>query len=88
MTMEHKGMQPPITQDSLQIARLEERMQTMTRDMEAQTAQLLAMQEQLKKVLETLAEARGGWRTLVWLGGACAAAGGLVSWALNHITLK
>ncbi len=76
------------TRDSLQIARLEERVQTIVRDMEAQNVKLEAMSAQLDRVLSTLSEARGGWKTLMWIGGASASAGGLVSWALNHLTFK
>ncbi len=76
------------TRDSLQIARLEERMQTVVRDMEAQNVKLEAMSVQLDQVLSTLSEARGGWKTLMWIGGASASVGGLVSWALNHLTFK
>jgi hypothetical protein len=77
-----------ITRDSLQIARLEERLQTVVRDMEQQNEKLATMGAQLDKVLATLSEARGGWKTLMWIGGASASAGGFVSWALNHLTFK
>lgn len=73
------------TKDSMQIARLEERMQTLARDMESQNAQLDAMSIKLEQVLAALSEARGGWRTLMWLGGAAAAGGSAVTWALNHL---
>lgn len=76
------------TRDSLQIARLEERIQTIVRDMEAQNEKLSTMSAQLERVLAALSEARGGWKTLMWLGGASASAGGLISWALNHLTFK
>lgn len=81
-------MTEDITRDSLHIARLEERMATMDRDMRAQTARIEAMQEQLAQVLTALSEAKGGWRTLMWLGGAAATAGGLVVWALTHLQFK
>lgn len=76
------------TKDSLQIARLEERMAVMHRDMQAQQTQLVEMRGQLDQVLAALSEARGGWRTLMWIGGAAAAAGGFVSWFLNHVQLR
>ena len=77
-----------ITPDSLQIARLEERMATMHRDMSAQQQQLADLQEQMTQVLAALSEAKGGWRTLMLLGGAAASAGGVISWALNHLQMK
>ncbi len=81
-------MTDDITKDSLQIARLEERMATMNRDMEALTKQVVSMNGQLATVLETLAQARGGWRTLMWLAGASSAAGAIVTWALVNLQFK
>lgn len=40
--------------------------------------------EKLDKVLAQLAEARGGWRTLMLVGGAASTMGGAVTWALSH----
>lgn len=76
------------TKDSLQIARLEERMATMDRDMKAQTERLDQMKHQLEQVLSALSEAKGGWRTLMLLGGAAASAGGLVAWMITHMQYK
>lgn len=76
------------TKDSLQIARLEERMATMDRDLKEQTRQLIELHQQLAQVLETLSEARGGWRTLMWLAGVSSAAGGFVTWALINLQFK
>ena len=81
-------MTDDITKDSLQIARLEERMATMDRDMRAQSIKLDEMRQQLEQVLAALSEAKGGWRTLMLLGGAAASAGGLISWALSHVQIR
>jgi len=86
MTTE-KHMADDITKDSLQIARLEERIATIDRDMRAQTDKIESMQQQLTQVLEALSEAKGGWRTLMWLGGAAATFGAMVSWMLSHVKL-
>ena len=70
-----------ITQDSLQIARLEERMQTMERDM-------LNMTRKLDEVLDALKEAKGGWRAMMWIAGAVASVAAAVTWGLQHIQIK
>lgn len=41
--------------------------------------------ETLKQVNATLQEARGGWRTLMWLAGAAASLGAAASWMLSHM---
>ena len=64
--------------DSERIGRLDERMKALERDMSD-------VDKKLGQILDTLSEARGGWRTLMWLGGAAAALGGFVAWALQHI---
>ena len=81
-------MSAEITSDSLQIARLEERMSTICRDLAAQQLQLQSMQDQMTQVLQALSEAKGGWRLLLWLGGAVATGGAGVGWALSHIKVQ
>jgi len=39
---------------------------------------------ELKEIRTTLAEARGGWRTLLWLGGAVGAFVGLILTGVNR----
>lgn len=77
-----------ITRDSLQIARLEEQFNEIRRDVESLNEQIGGLQSQLAEVLRTLNEARGGWKTLMQLGGAAAVLGGLFSWLANHIAFK
>jgi prefoldin subunit 5 len=55
---------------SASTARLEESNQQLT--------------EKLDQVLLTLSEARGGWKTLMVVGGAASAVGGVVTWVVQH----
>ena len=50
-------------------------------DLRATNAQ---QNEKLDRVLAQLAEARGGWRTLMMVGGAAGALGSGLSWILSH----
>lgn len=75
----------PITRDSLQIARLEEQMNTMRRDMEVMSIQMAGLQTQLGTVLDKLNEFRGGKKVMLALFAACGAAGGTLTWAATHI---
>ena len=77
-----------ITPDSVQIARLEERMSTLARDLEMQTNALDEVRKQLDEVLKALHEAKGGWRLMMLLGGGAASLGGIATWALSHVTIK
>ena len=40
--------------------------------------------EKLDRVLAQLAEARGGWRTLMLVGGAAGSLGSVASWLISH----
>jgi hypothetical protein len=47
-----------------------------------------AMTDKLDTILTTLNEAKGGWRMLMGVAGAAAAASGAVVWILNHVSYK
>lgn len=51
-------------------------------------AKQAAMDAKLDLVLDKLSEARGGWKTLMVLGGAASTLGAGVTWALQHLHLK
>lgn len=44
-----------------------------------------AQSEKLDRVLEQLAQARGGWRTLMLIGGAAGSLGGVITWLVSHL---
>ena len=64
--------------DPREFGRLEQEVKQLVHQMDA-------MQATLTQINTTLSEARGGWRVLMMVGGAGAAVGGLVSWALQHV---
>jgi hypothetical protein len=41
--------------------------------------------EKLERVLDQLAEARGGWKTLMLLGGAAGAIGSVITWFVSNL---
>ena len=41
--------------------------------------------EKLDQVLAQLAEARGGWRTLMLIGGAAGSLGSALTWLISHL---
>lgn len=64
--------------DPREFGRLEQQVQQLS-------AQVVAMQTTLQAINATLNEAKGGWRALMLMGGASAAAGGIVTWLLQHV---
>lgn len=80
---------------SAAIAALNERTLALSREMRElkdvhreQMAKMERSQEQLAnkldEVLVAMHEARGGWRTVMLLGGTAATLGGGVAWVFNH----
>jgi hypothetical protein len=68
-------------------------------ELKAQVASLLHADEERMQILRELsnditamrlqmAEARGGWKVIMLLGGAAASLGGAFSWVLGHMTGK
>lgn len=60
--------------------------ETVQRDLGRMEAQISSMCQKLdvletevRVISSTLAEARGGWRTLMWVSGASATIGGLIA---------
>ena len=81
--------------DARAFGQLEGEVKSLTQMMDAQNKTLALQNEVLAGLTQkvdamshTLSEARGGWKTLVWIGGAAASAGGVVVWALNHLAFK
>lgn len=67
--------------------------------MKAQITMLIKANEESQELLRRLAadmtavrlqlaEARGGWKLALLMGGAAASFGGIVSWAFNHLQLR
>jgi hypothetical protein len=69
----------------IDIARLEVEVGHLTRsmaDLQESNQQLTA---KLDQVLLTLSEARGGWKTLMFVGGAASSLGAAIAWVIQHL---
>jgi prefoldin subunit 5 len=67
------------------IVRLEVEVEHMTRAIEALTNMLNEQAKTLAAIQKTLSEARGGWRTLMLVGGAASTIGALIAWISSHV---
>ena len=65
----------------LKVARLEVRLGHLE-------LQFKTVSEKLDLVLDKLNEAKGGWRVMMFFGGAAAGLGGVAAWIANHVVLK
>jgi len=73
---------------AVHIGVLQEQMRSVMASLADQKKVNEAQSKQLTEILEKLSEARGGWRTLMLLGGAAASFGGVATWAAQHLTMK
>jgi hypothetical protein len=46
------------------------------------------MKADVRVIRDAITEARGGWKTLLAIGGAAASVSAGVTWALQHLTFK
>jgi len=72
--------------DARAFGQLEGEVKALHAMLSEQNKTLASLSAQLDAVTKTLAEARGGWKTLLWIGGAAAAAASAVTWVLQHLT--
>lgn len=70
--------------DPQEFGRLQAQVDTLIKSDAEKTRLLEAMAENLNVMRLEMAEARGGWKVLMLLGGASATLGGGVTWALTH----
>jgi prefoldin subunit 5 len=66
---------------------LEGEVKAIVKTLEEQNKTLAALTKELGEIKTTLSEAKGGWKTLVWIGGASATAAGCVTWIMQHLKL-
>lgn len=75
-------------QAQIDIGRLETEVTHLTKLIDELKLSNAAINQNLNTIQRTLDEARGGWRTLMWIGGASATLGSLFTWALTHVNVK
>lgn len=70
------------------IARLEAQVAHLSKTVEHLSETVSELSDTLHTINLTLAEARGGWRTMMLVGGAASALGGALTWVATHIRLQ
>jgi hypothetical protein len=79
---ERRNQEVTMTDINLQeYGRLEQQVEQLTKDVEE-------MQADIKVIKALLEQASGGWKTLVWVGGAAAAGATALQWVASHVSLK
>lgn len=72
----------PDTQLAVDVGVLKKEMEAVTNALADMKRVNEKQSEKLDKIVDQLSEAKGGWRTMMWLGGAFATAAALIAtWA-------
>jgi hypothetical protein len=75
-----------LVQARIDIAALEKTVEAMARQNERMEGAITALTSTVNGMRDQLTEAKGGWRVLMAIGGAAATAGGVIAWAVEHLT--
>lgn len=77
-----------LTQARIDIATLEAQVEGMGDQIDRMEDAIVTLTTTVNGMRDQLTEAKGGWRVLMMLGGASATFGGLIGWAIEHMTGK
>lgn len=78
--MEHSEVHRDLGKHDAQIESLNREVKHLHNDM-------TRVMQQLSEIQQTLSEAKGGWKTLMWVAGFSAAVGGLIVKLISWITV-
>ena len=67
--------------DPRDYGQLEEQVKRLIKDVDSLTENVQAMRDLME-------QSKGGWRTLVWLGGVAGSAGAAISWAMDYVKVN
>lgn len=70
--------------DPREFGRLEGAVSALKTELDSVKTKQTLMDAKLDLVLDKLSEAKGGWRALMWLGGAGATLGAGLTWFFTH----
>lgn len=74
-----------LTEARIHIAQLQVQVRHLTDSVDDLRESNRSQNEKLDKIVETLSEARGGWKTLMMVGGAAATCGAGLAAFLEHL---
>lgn len=77
-----------LVQARIDIAALDRTVEGMGREIGEMKSGMAELVKTVNGMRDQMTEARGGWRVLMMLGGVSATFGGLIGWAIEHMTGK
>lgn len=71
--------------DPRDYGKLEAQVERIIKDVDNLSDEIKQLKESIQAIRDLMEQSKGGWKTLVYLGGVASAFGGLVSWLAAHI---
>ena len=81
--MEHQRADDPAMQTVRELATHSADIRHLQTDMDKMTKDIEEIKEALREICKTLAEAKGGWKMFLAVGGAGAAIASLIAWLID-----
>lgn len=47
-----------------------------------------SMEKNVQAMRDLMEQSKGGWRTLVWLGGVAGSVGAIAAWVISHVKVS
>lgn len=71
-----------------EFGKLQAEVAALRKDIDEIAAELKEVVTTLRSIQSTLSEAKGGWKTLMMIGGIAASLGAALAWVFNNVQLK
>lgn len=81
--MEHQSANDPEVRTARELAEHGSDIKHLQADMDKMSEDMEEVKKTLQAINKTLAEAQGGWKMMMMIGGCGAAVGSLIAWILN-----
>ena len=82
-TMIHQS--EALSQARIDIARLEAVVASQGANIARLEVAVMHLSKTVQSMRDDMSEAKGGWRTLMWIGSGCATLGAVFAWVIDHL---
>lgn len=73
--------------DPRDYGKLEAQVERIIKDVDNLSDEIKQLKESIQAIRDLMEQSKGGWKTLVYLGGLASTVGGLIAWIASHIKL-
>lgn len=71
--------------DPRDYGKLEAQVERIIKDVDNLSDEIKQLKESIQAIRDLMEQSKGGWKTLIYLGGLASTVGGLIAWLAAHI---